>query len=359
MMLVQSVVVLIGAATLIVTALLVAPALFHEHLGHYGMASADVQLHAEEAFAYAFVIAVAVATVISVAAAGVVSWILVRRVSRPIEQLASAAESVAAGRFDVQVPDAGFSSELERLTDSFTVMAARLGDSEAARSRLLADLAHELRTPLATLEAYIDGLEDQVIVRDAEAWDTMRHQVKRLERLAGDLRETAAAEEHALGMELTPIDLRVTCEAAVAAAIPSFRAADVTLALDLSAGPLPVLGDDVRLQQVLANLLENALRHTPAGKAVQVEARRLETDVRVQVTDEGEGIAEGQIERIFERFHRVDPARSANGSEGSGLGLTIARAIVNDHGGSLVASSPGPGNGSVFTIRIPRSDEGN
>lgn len=356
MMLVQSIVVLIGAVTLIVTALLVAPALFHDHLGHFGMASPDVQLHAEEAFAYAFIISVAVATIISVAAAGVVSWILVRRVSRPIEQLATAAESVAAGKFDVVVPDAGFSSELERLSGSFTVMAKRLGDSEAARSRLLADLAHELRTPLATLEAYVDGLEDGVVDRDSEAWSTMRRQVHRLERLAGDLRETAAAEEHALGMKLAPIDLRQTCEAAVAAATPGFQAAGIGLTLEVPTQALPVIGDELRLQQVLANLLENALRHTPPGRSVKVAASSEGIDVCARVIDDGTGIAAEEIERIFERFHRVDPARVATGAEGSGLGLTIARAIVNDHGGSLVANSDGPGLGSTFTICLPRSE---
>lgn len=354
MMLVQTIVVLIGTVTLIVTALLVAPTLFHQHLGHFGMATGEVQLHAEEAFAYAFFISVAVATVISVAAAGVVSWILVRRVTRPIEQLATAAESVAAGRFDVVVPDAGFSSELARLTDAFTVMATRLGDSEAARSRLLADLAHELRTPLATLEAYIDGLEDQVLAPSTESWDTMRHQVHRLNRLARDLRETAAAAEHALGMEFSPIDLRASCETAVAAAAPGFQVAGLTLTLDTPAEALPVLGDEVRLQQVLANLLENALRYTPASHGVQMVARRQATEVSVQIIDEGSGIPAEEIERIFERFHRLDPARVATGAEGSGLGLTIARAIVIDHGGSLTAASDGPGKGSTFTIRLPR-----
>lgn len=354
MMLTQTIVVGIGTVTLILTAWFVAPALFHQHLSHLGVVSSYVQLHAEEAFAYAFGISVAVATVVSVAAAGMVSWFLVRRVSRPIEQLAKAVESVAAGHFDVVVPDAGFSSELEQLSGSFTQMATRLGNSEAARSRLLADLAHELRTPLATLEAYIDGLEDDVIVRDRDAWATMRHQVHRLERLAGDLRETAAAEEHALGLELTRIDIRDTCAAAVAAAAPGYQALGVVLALAQSTEALPVMGDEMRLQQVLANLLENALRHTSQGRTVKVVIRDQGSDACVEVIDEGAGIPSAEIGRIFDRFHRVDPARVSTGIGGSGLGLTIARAVVNDHGGSLEASSEGLGQGATFTMRLPK-----
>lgn len=353
MMLIQSIVVGIGALALIVTAWIVAPILFHQHLNHLGVVSEVVQEHAEEAFAFAFVISVVVATAVSVAAAGAVSWLLVRRVSRPIEELARAAESVAAGNFDVVVPHAGFSSELEQLSGSFTLMATQLGDSEAARSRLLADLAHELRTPLATLEAYIDGLEDEVVVRDVEAWATMRHQVYRLKRLAGDLRETAAADEHALGLELTPIDMCATCEAAVAAATPRYQMMGVALTLKQPDVALPVNGDELRLQQVLANLLENALRHTPRGGTVSVLASRLEANVRIEVVDDGTGIPQAEIGKIFDRFHRVDPARVSTGIGGSGLGLTIARAIVNDHGGSLEASSKGPGLGAAFTMFLP------
>jgi len=353
MMLAQSIVVGIGAATLILTAWIVAPPLFHYHLSHLGLVSPAVQLHSEEAFAFSFVIAVVVASIVSVAAAGAVSWFLVRRVSRPVEELAQAAESVAAGQFDVVVPDAAFSSELEQLSRSFRQMATKLGESDATRSRLLADLAHELRTPLATLEAYIDGLEDEVLEADGEAWSTMRAQVHRLRRLADDLRETSAAEEHALGLVLAPLDLRDTCAAAIAAAGPRYQARDVELVLESSKAALPVIGDELRLQQVLANLLENALRHTPSGKGVNLRAYAEGSDACVSVVDEGEGIPPSLTERVFERFHRVEPSRVTSTTGGSGLGLTIARAIVQDHGGSLLAASEGKGRGAQFTMRIP------
>lgn len=352
-MLAQSIVVGIGAATLILTAWFVAPPLFRYHLSDLGRVSPAVQFHSEEAFAFSFVIAVVVASIVSVAAAGAMSWFLVRRVSRPVEELAVAAESVAAGRFDVVVPEAGFSSELEQLSRSFRQMAIKLGESEATRSRLLADLTHELRTPLATLEAYVDGLEDDVLEADSEAWATMRAQVHRLRRLADDLRETSAADEHALGLVLTALDLGETCAAAVAAAGPRYQARGVELVFGASWPSLPIVGDELRLQQVLANLLENALRHTPAGKTVSVHAYVRGHFACADVSDEGEGFPPNLNERIFERFHRVDPSRLATSTGGSGLGLTIARAIVQDHGGSLTAASEGIGSGSRFTLCIP------
>lgn len=349
----QVLVVGVGAITLIIAAALVAPPLFHDHLIHAGVTEPEVQLHAEEAFASSFAIAVVLATATALLAAGGVSWFMVRRVSRPVEELAQSAESVAAGRYDVSVPDASFSSELHQLSDSFTDMAHRLAETEATRTRLLADLAHELRTPLATLEAYIDGMEDDVLDHDAAAYATMRLQVDRLRRLAADLRESSAAEEHALGLVLERVDCRDVAQAAVAAAAPRFAAKAVDL--DLVDGPTPswISGDSVRLQQVLANLLDNALRHTPAGGRVDVTLSERAGVVRVQVADTGEGIPTEQLHAVFERFHRVDPSRVSSDGGGSGLGLTIARAIVNDHGGTLEATSPGIGKGTTFIMAIP------
>jgi len=352
LMIAQVTVVGLGTLTLVLTAILVAPGLFHGHLQTAGV-TYEAQEHAEVAFASSFAISVAVATTVALLSAGIVSWLLVRRVSRPVEELAQAARSVAAGQYDVQVPDASFSSELHELSESFTYMARRLSESENVRIRLLADLAHELRTPLATLEGYIDGMEDGVLPSDAASWTTMRDQVERLRRLSIDLRETAAAEEHALGLTLEELDARDLAAAAVAAASPRFHAKGVDLTLGASPRPCWVHGDAVRLQQVLANLLDNALRHTPAGGSVTVSALLDAGAVKITVEDSGEGIAPDQLPLVFERFHRADPSRVTNDGSGSGLGLTIARAIVIDHGGTLEAASPGPGRGATLTTVLP------
>lgn len=353
MMVAQALVVGTGAVTLVATAVVVAPGLYHQHLTDAGVTSPEVQLHAEEAFASSFAISVAVATSASLIAAGLVSWFLVRRVSRPVEELAHAAEAVAAGRYDVSVPDAAFSSEFHQLSESFTHMATRLSETENSRSRLLADLAHELRTPLATLEAYIDGMEDDVVPDDASSWATMRDQVDRLRRLSADLREAAAAEEHALGLVLEPLDIREVVAGAVAAAMPRYQAKGVAIDLIESHEPRLIKGDRLRLQQVLANLLDNALRHTPVDGHVVVTTGRYGNMIGIKVTDTGDGIPPNQVNSIFERFHRVDPSRYSVDGSGSGLGLTIARAIVTDHGGTVAAASAGAGHGATFTVLLP------
>jgi signal transduction histidine kinase len=347
----QVVVIAVGALALIAAAVLVAPSLFHYHLAQTGETDPLVQHHAEEAFATSFAIALLIATVLSLVAAGAVSWFLVRRVAHPVEELADAAETLASGSFDVDVPDAAFSSEISRLTDAFEGMAAKLADNETSRRQLLSDLAHELRTPLATLEAYIDGLEDDVLPDDTATFATMRDQTARLRRLSGDLREAALAEEHALSIHLAPEDVRDIVRAAVAAAAPRYDQAERLLTVAVPETDVPVAADAVRLQQVLANLLDNALRHT----STRVDVGLVAHDGRAVITvaDDGDGIPGDQFDAVFQRFHRVDPSRRSRDGSGSGLGLTIARAIVEEHGGQLVARSEGTGHGSVFVAWLP------
>jgi signal transduction histidine kinase len=281
-------------------------------------------MHAQEAFLSSFFIALALALVAALTAAGLVSWFLVRRVSRPVAALADTADA----------------------------LAAELADADATRSRLLADLAHELRTPQATLEAYIDGLEDDGVPIGPESFQTMRDQVSRLRRLAADLRD-AATDEHDPGLTLEPADPNQLADAAVAAAAPHYLAKDVDLALVTAAQAPTVLVDQVRIQQLLANLLDNALRHTPTGGHVTVSVGPAPTGVNLRVTDDGEGIPADQLDAVFERFHRVDPSRTATDGSGSGLGLTIGRAIAAAHGGTLSATSAGPGQGATFTLALP------
>ncbi len=354
LMVAQLLVIATGAFTLVVASVLVAPALFSEHLTRTGEESQQVQQHAEQAFASSFAISLAVAMVASLTAAGLVSWFMVRRVARPVVALADAADAVAGGDYSVTVPTGGFGSELTRLSTAFDHMATRLAATDATRTSMLADLAHELRTPLATLEAYIDGLEDNVVKTDSASYAVMRDQVARLRRLVVDLRETSAAEEHALNLVLNPQDANVIVRDAVAAAQPSYQSKGVQLEAHPAEEPVSVRADAERAQQVLANLLNNALRHTPPGGLVEVEIRStMGTSVQILVTDSGEGIPADEIDHIFERFRRADPSRAASDGGGSGLGLTIARAIAEDHAGSLTAQSRGVGHGSCFTWTLP------
>jgi two-component system sensor histidine kinase BaeS len=358
LLLAQVLVISVGTITLIGAISLIGPSLFRNHLERTGEESPEVLLHAEEAFASSFAISLAVATIAALIAAGLVSWFLVKRVAHPAEELAVAADAIAAGHYGFDIPTAGFGSEMSRLSGAFRHMAGRLAESDVTRTRLLSDLAHELRTPLATLEAYIDGLEDGVVRPDTKSWAIMRDQVNRLHRLANDVREVAAAEEHALGLVLEPTDPASITWAAVAAAEPQYQAKGVGIDVTSVASEVEVAADYERLQQVLANLLDNSLRHTPPGGSVNVHITNDRDTVTITVRDTGDGIPPDQLEAVFQRFHRADLSRAAASGGGSGLGLTIARAIVKDHGGTLTASSRGPGSGSTLTLAIPRITKG-
>jgi two-component system, OmpR family, sensor histidine kinase BaeS len=352
----QAAIIVVGSLTLALTAALVAPGLFHRHLSEAGVSSASVRRHAEQAFASSLAISLTVAALSALITAGVASWILVRRVVEPVEQLALAADAVAAGRYDVRLPLTPFSSELESLSGAFSHMASRLAETDATRSRLLSDLSHELRTPLATLSACIDAMEDGVLPADAASWETLRGQVSRLHRLATDVRFVAAAEEQSLGLRPGPTDLVALAASAVVAATPRYATRSVHLAYHGDQAAAEVRADPERLGQVLSNLLDNAFRHTPPGGHVTVGVETRTRQVLLHVDDDGDGIPPDQLEAIFERFHRVDPARAATDGRGSGLGLTIARAIVHAHGGTLTATSAGPGRGADFTVALPRTD---
>jgi signal transduction histidine kinase len=347
----QVLVIAVGALALIGAAIVLAPPLFHYHLAQTGETDPLVLHHAEEAFATSFALALLLSAVVSLLAAGAASWFIVRRVAHPIEELADAAETLASGDFQVKVPDAGFSSEISRLTSTFEEMATRLANTEATRRQLLSDLAHELRTPLATLEAYVDGLEDDVLPAAPGTFETMRDQIARLRRLSGDLREAALAAEHALDMQLQPCDVGAIARAAASAAAPRFEQSGIALDCSVPNTPIPVLADQVRLQQVLANVLDNALRHTRSQVYLAVTAS--DAHAYITVKDDGDGVPAAHLESIFDRFHRVDPSRKSEDGSGSGLGLTIARAIIEDHGGKLTATSAGTGLGTTFHIDLP------
>jgi two-component system sensor histidine kinase BaeS len=352
----QVAVIVVGSLVLAFSAALVAPALFHQHLSRAGVNDSTVRHHAEEAFSSAFELSLTAAALAALLTAGIMSFLLVRRVTQPVEQLAVAADAVAAGPFDVVIPAASFSSELHRLSGAFSKMAARLADTDAARTKLLSDLSHELRTPLATMSAFIDGMEDGVVPIDAASWETMRGQVNRLSRLATDVREAAAAEEAALQMDIAPIDIVAVARAVVGAASPRYAAAGVILTFVAPDATPNVLGDPERIAQVLTNLLDNALRHTPRAGHVRVAISSPLGQLVLRVEDDGTGIPTDELEKIFERFYRADPSRADAPGSGSGLGLTIARAIVRAHAGTLTAASGGHGHGATLTMTLPAAD---
>jgi signal transduction histidine kinase len=350
----QLMVILIAGITLVMALALIAPGLFAQHLQRTGEDTPEVEQHAQQAFTSSMSIALALSAIVAVSTAALLSWVLSRRVARPIADLSAAAEQVAGGNYDVIVPGSTFSREISTLADSFQDMTDQLDRTDTARGQLLADLAHEIRTPLATLGAHVDGLQDGVVPPTDESFDLMRAQINRLGRLATDIREAADAQEHALGLQLSTVPVDEVLSAAARSAEARYQAAgvDLTCASDHRCGQVGV--DPDRIQQVLGNLLDNALRHTPAGGRVSIDCAPGHGGwVIIEVTDSGEGIPTDQLETVFVRFHRVDPARGGDRATGSGLGLTIARAIVSDHGGTLTAHSGGPGRGTTLRLTLP------
>jgi signal transduction histidine kinase len=232
-------------------------------------------------------------------------------------------------------------------------MAQALESTERRRQALLADLAHELRTPLATLEGYVEGLADGVVVADQDAWGVLQAELGRLRRLVEDLETVSRAEERQLDLHLDPVDPGALVTRAVQAAQPAYQAKGVTLTAGVDRSLPLVSADPERLGEVLDNLLGNALRHTPEGGQVEITATQRGNEVELSVRDTGEGIPPELLDQVFQRFFRVDPARTRNDGSGSGLGLTISRAIVQAHGGRLWAESNGLGHGARFLVRLP------
>jgi signal transduction histidine kinase len=349
----QLLVVLAGAGTLLAVAFSLGPVLFHRHIRDaLGIVPPDVARHLDMAFNQSTFVSLLVAAAAAAVAALALSWFVARRVTATIRNLAGASAAVAAGSLDTRVPVVG-EDEVGALAGSFNAMAAQLEQTEQRRRELLSDVAHELRTPLATIDGYLQAIDDGVMAPDARVLGSVRGEVSRLERLVDDLQKVSRAEERQLDLHLSRIPPRQLVEAARTAAAPGYADKGVRLSADTDGELPPVQVDPDRLGEVLANLLENALRHTPAGGTVSIGAHANGAGtVELAVTDSGEGIAPEHLPRVFERFYRADHARDrAHG--GSGIGLAIAKAIVEAHGGRISASSPGSGRGATFRVALP------
>lgn len=351
----QAIVLVAGLAVCSAVAILVGPPLFHQHLQQAGHTVQSPELdHVEDAFTSANAIALAVALVTALMIALAVSVYLTRRIERPLTALAEAAGDVAHGRY-THVVTSGIGAEFDQLAIAFNQMADRLNSVEDNRRRLLSDLAHELRTPVTTIEGYLEGLEDGVVAWDDDTALVMRDQAGRLIRLVEDINDVSRAEEGRMLLERHDASLPDLVWYAYAAARDQYARKGVNLMGDPHTGAGCVVSvDPQRMAQVLSNLLANALRHTPAGGTVQLQAQAGPKSVTVAVIDNGDGISVDALPHVFERFYRGDTARDRNHG-GSGIGLTISRAIVEAHGGRLVARSSGPGQGAEFVIILPAS----
>jgi signal transduction histidine kinase len=288
---------------------------------------------------------VAVALVV----AAIVALVVGGRLLRPIDELGAATRRMAAGDYatPVTVPA---ETELASLADDVNRLGEHLATTEQRRTQLLADVTHELRTPITVIRGQAEGLIDGIVAPSDEAFAAIADEASRLERIVDDLTLLSRADEGTLDIDLVDLDLGVVAASAAERLRPQFDYADVGLVVEAGPTPLPVRGDGDRLTQVLSNLLGNALGHTPHGGAVTVHAGRDGQTAFVDVTDTGPGVPPEEAGRIFERFHRGPATGSAR--PGRGIGLTIARSLARAHGGD-VALVAGSGTGATFRLTVP------
>jgi len=292
---------------------------------------------------------------VAAAVALLVGLFLTRQITRPVRALTKGARELSRGNLDYRVK-AKSQDEVGELVNSFNSMAASLGASEQQRRRMTADIAHELRTPLTVIEGMVDGMLDGVFVPDREHLATIKEQTALLTRLIGDLRDLSLAEAGQLKLEFAPTDIASLLGDKLEQLGPA--AQDRGIALHLEAGgDLPEIEvDRRRIEQVVTNLLTNAIRHTPRGGSITASVRTSPTSERgggifISVEDTGEGIPPEHLPHIFERFYRVSDSR-ARSEGGTGLGLAIVKHLVAAHGGKVWAESQ-PGKGSRFHVFLP------
>ena len=279
--------------------------------------------------------------------------LLSHRVLRPISTLTAAAHQLGRGDLASRVPVRG-NDELAELGRSFNLMAESLRRAEERQRRLVADVAHELRTPLANLRGYLEALSDGVVAPSPELFASLHEEAVLQQRIVDDLQDLALAEAGNLAyhrIEVDLADLLETCHVAHRALAESAGVA-LTLTHDPAGGAAPlVYADPDRLRQTMGNLITNALRATPPGGSVSLRLGGDGPTALIQVVDTGIGIEPAVLPNIFDRFWRADPARGRH-TGGGGLGLAIVRQIITDHGGTISVTSE-VGAGTTFTIRLP------
>ncbi|ATD71542.1 MULTISPECIES: sensor histidine kinase [Gordonia] len=354
LLLAQAIVIGGGGISVALVLLFLAPHAFHGHLGQYNPAVGSAPArHLESAFTFSIIVSMSVALITSTVLATAVSWFLARRVQRSVASVAQSAVAIGAGNYRSRVSDHRLGHEFTQLSDAINQLAERLNSQEDVRKRMLSDLAHELRTPLTTIGAVTDAIEDGVRPADSQTFDVVRSATTRLQRLAEDIAAVSSADEHQLPLHRGPVALDRLLETARGQAIDLFAEAGVEMAMAAPTSRIYLDIDLDRMSQVLLNLLSNALRHSSPGDRVTVAARvSAGRTVHIAVVDEGDGIAPQHLSHVFDRFYRTDSSRTRDVG-GSGIGLTIARSIVEDHGGTLIAESNGLGHGAAFTIALP------
>jgi two-component system OmpR family sensor kinase/two-component system sensor histidine kinase BaeS len=297
--------------------------------------------------------AVLTAAMVAALVAFVLGAVLIRQITRPLAELNRAAKEIASGDLNVRVNIASH-DEVGQLGETFNGMVASLATQESLRRNLMADVAHELRTPLTGIQGTVEAMQDGVFPLSVDQLDSIHEGVLLLNRLVEDLRTLAHAEAGQLSLRKSAVDLAALAARTRAGQLSQAQQREIELSLHVD-DPLPAIwGDEERLQQILGNLLTNALRHTPNGGVVDLNLSAANGHLEIAVIDNGEGIDPADLPYVFNRFYRGDPSRSRQ-TGGSGLGLAIVRQLVEAHGGQVRVESPpaGRSQGTAFYVQLP------
>ena len=284
----------------------------------------------------------------------VLSLIIARRISSPLSRLTLASKSIATGHYAERV-HVGGGKEVEELGDAFNTLAESLEKNEQVRKNMVADIAHELRNPLATLKGQIELLQDGKIDVSPDVVDSLAEDTELLSCLVEDLRQLSIAEAGQMELELSSAGASEMLEDASSRFENEASGKGLTLSVEAAPDLPMVMVDRVRIAQVLGNLISNSLTHTPPGGKITLGAVHSGGEVVFRVRDTGTGVSEEDLPNMFERFYRADTSRTRE-TGGAGLGLSIARSIVNLHGGRIwVASGPGAGTTVFFALPVART----
>ncbi|MGA2766319.1 MAG: HAMP domain-containing sensor histidine kinase [Spirochaetia bacterium] len=302
----------------------------------------------------------ALVALVALAAAICVGILMARGITVPLARVVAATQGIAGGKRDILLTGKTGVRELDRIASAVNELSRSLGEQESLRRRLTSDMAHELRTPLATLQSHLEALIDGVWEPDQARLTGLHEEILRINRMVRDLENLDRYESHEPALKKVETEIGQLVSGIVRNHEPQFRARRVVLSFKGTDGATAPVDPD-RLSQAIINLLANALDFTPAGGTVEVSAAAKANGIEICVADTGVGIGFEDLPHIFDRFYKADPSRSrtvAPGGQrrertgGSGIGLSITKAIVEAHGGTITARSA-PGKGSTFTILLP------
>ena len=357
-------VILVGVIILAITIQVTIPAAFNRHMGMMnqattnGMGMGQGQSQGQgfgktlfENFRAGMFESLGYAVTASVLAALLVSLFLSHRIVAPVRRLTDASQHLADGHYDKRVRVSG-ADEIAQLAVRFNQMATQLEQVESMRRQLIGDVTHELRTPLTSIKGYMEGIMDGVLPSTPETFNQIHHEADRLSRLVDDLQELSRVEAKAYPLDIHSVTVSNLVQTTIKRLAPQATAKHIGLRSSLPADLPHIQADEDRITQVLVNLVANAIQYTPEDGDVTISAVRHEDEIYISVKDSGIGIPPEHLANLFTRFYRVDKSRSRNAGGGSGIGLTIAKHLVEAHGGRLWAESKGEGQGSTFTFSL-------